>query len=64
MILIDGIIFSLQKQGGISVYFKTLIEYISKTRENAALIFDDSFDNRIGIDEESISIYCQNSRFF
>ncbi len=64
MILIDGIIFSLQKQGGISVYFKTLIEYLSKTQENAALIFDDSFNHRIGIDEESMSIYRQTSRFF
>ena len=32
MILIDGIIFSLQRQGGISVYFKALIEYASEIK--------------------------------
>jgi mannosyltransferase len=64
MILIDAIIFSLQKQGGISVYFKTLIEYLSKTQENASFIFGNSFNNKIEINEDSMSIYRQTSRIF
>jgi mannosyltransferase len=33
MIIIDGIIFSLQKSGGISVYFDELLRYLSRQPE-------------------------------
>ncbi|PBU72013.1 glycosyltransferase, partial [Escherichia coli] len=33
MIIIDGIIFSLQKAGGISVYFYELLKYIQKANK-------------------------------
>jgi len=38
MIYIDGIIFSLQKQGGISTYFKQLLSYISMIKGEAKLL--------------------------
>ncbi|MDE2429552.1 MAG: glycosyltransferase family 4 protein [Burkholderiales bacterium] len=42
MIVIDGIIFSLQAQGGISVYFKTLIDYLVASQERFSLMLDES----------------------
>jgi len=41
MVLIDGIVFSLQKQGGISVYFNHLIKFLEKQREYATIIIEE-----------------------
>ena len=41
MIVIDGIIFSLQKHGGISVYFKQLLAYLHRNREQAICLVDE-----------------------
>lgn len=62
MILIDGIIFSLQKHGGISVYFKSLIEYISKHQEKYTLLLDESLSQRFDVAGRVVSIYSQNFR--
>jgi mannosyltransferase len=40
MIAIDGIIFSLQRQGGISVYFHTLLDYLKSQRVQTILTLD------------------------
>lgn len=40
MIAIDGIIFSLQRQGGISVYFHTLLDYLKSQRVHTMLTLD------------------------
>jgi mannosyltransferase len=40
MIAIDGIIFSLQRQGGISVYFQKLLEYLKSQRVQAVLTLE------------------------
>ena len=62
MILLDGIIFSLQKNGGISVYFKSLAAYLSKVDVKATMILADSNDKIINFDEKLISIYRKESR--
>lgn len=64
MILIDGIIFSLQKQGGITVYFKSLIEYISRQQERTTLVLDKSTSKRVDVAEGLVSICRQDFRFF
>ena len=40
MLAIDGIVFSLQRYGGISVYFLELIKYLSKNEELFRLILE------------------------
>jgi mannosyltransferase len=40
MLIIDGIIFSLQRHGGISVYFQELLKYLSKNEEELTLILE------------------------
>lgn len=39
-IIIDGIIFSLQRHGGISVYFRQLINFLNISQEPAILLLD------------------------
>lgn len=41
MLIIDGIIFSLQKQGGISVYFNQLIKFLEKQQEYADFLIEE-----------------------
>jgi mannosyltransferase len=64
MIILDGIIFSLQKNGGISVYFKNLIKSISDNNLNATLLLNNKcvheFDNFTNLS----SICHLNSRAF
>lgn len=40
MIVIDGIVFSLQTHGGISVYFRKLLDYLESQRVHATLTLD------------------------
>jgi len=40
MIYIDGVVFSLQRAGGISVYFKTLLHYLRSNDVPATLLVD------------------------
>lgn len=64
MILIDGIIFALQKQGGVTVYFKSLIDYISKQKEKSTLVLNELIGQRMDVAEGSVSIHRENYRFF
>ena len=41
MLIIDGIVFSLQKQGGISVYFNNLIKFLEKQLEYVTLLIEE-----------------------
>lgn len=50
-ICIDGIVFSLQRAGGISVYFKTLIDYLLKIELPAKILLDEPLMQ--GVDENS-----------
>lgn len=52
-LLIDGIIFGLQKHGGISVYYLQLLRYISSLQEDAAILLN-------GQPEQDISFLCHN----
>lgn len=45
MIIIDGIIFTLQKSGGISVYFYELLQNIQKKNESISLILYENDNN-------------------
>lgn len=47
MIVIDGIIFSLQTHGGISVYFRTLLNYLESKRVHTTLTLDSPFKQEI-----------------
>jgi mannosyltransferase len=64
MIVIDGIIFALQKHGGISVYFRSLFDYLSKIEvENNLIVYD--LKNIIGVlDNKSTALSFQKSRIF
>ena len=52
-IYIDGIIFSLQLQGGISVYFKQLLSYLHLARVPARWLFDGSINQDLYISSSS-----------
>jgi mannosyltransferase len=64
MILLDGIIFSLQKQGGISVYFRTLIEFLSNNDEKTTLLLNDFQYQLTNIDRNSIILKYIESKIF
>lgn len=64
MVLIDGIIFSLQRQGGISVYFRALIEFLAKEREETSLVVDGFSKGLHEFDIEAEYIYHQKPRLF
>ena len=41
-ITIDGVVFSLQRAGGVSVYFRTLLEFLDSRHENAQILLEGS----------------------
>jgi len=50
MITIDGIVFSLQRHGGVSVYFHRLLRYLSENSEPATcLVEEPSLQNPVGV---------------
>ncbi len=49
-VIIDGIIFTLQKYGGISVYFKELLKYSSKISFAGSVLID-GFNSKTPIDD-------------
>ena len=57
MLIIDGIVFSLQRAGGISVYYKMLLEFLSKKKQVSALILGKNPLQEIaGVDENDFCI--------
>lgn len=63
MIAIDGIIFSLQQQGGISVYFNQLIGYLKLQRVPTMLTLETPLLQDVG-GSVDVSIIRQCSRYF
>ncbi len=61
-ILLDGIIFSLQQYGGISVYFMQLLQLISKTQGEAILLLDKNLKQKIPKLGNNIEIIQQSHR--
>lgn len=64
MLLIDGIIFSLQQHGGISVYFQTLLKYIVQNRIKATLLLENPIRQNIKFFDSTIEIASRQARIF
>lgn len=64
IINIDGIIFSLQQQGGISVYFHKLIEYLIRQQESAVITLENPIMQEVGGHDRDISIIHRTARIF
>ncbi len=62
-ILLDGIIFSLQKHGGISVYFKSLIKSIAKEGIQHTLMLSPEGLNSFGPRNHNSDVEVYRSRF-
>ncbi len=62
MLLIDGIVFSLQRAGGISVYFKTLIDFLAVNDLPAALLLYNNLLPQSGLAEVKLNQIRQNAR--
>jgi mannosyltransferase len=41
MLIIDGVVFSLQRQGGIGVYFQQLLSFLSRQQEATTILIED-----------------------
>jgi len=64
MIAIDGIIFSLQKQGGISVYFHKLLDYLKSQHVHTTLTLENPVRQEIsGYGAEVVSVMRRRARF-
>lgn len=64
MLIIDGIVFSLQKHGGISVYFHELIRYLNINHIHAGFLIEEpSYYNDMS-SGNSVSIYYRQHRRF
>jgi len=63
MIAIDGIIFSLQKQGGISVYFRKLLDYLKSQRVQTTLTLDGPVRQGVSGCGAEVSVMRRRARF-
>lgn len=63
-VTLDGIIFSLQRAGGISVYFRTLLTSLSKEKLDATLIIEEPHSQQLDVFHESISNLSRKARLF
>ena len=62
MIAIDGIVFSLQKQGGISVYFYRLLDYLKRQGEPVTLALEDPAKQEVDDSGGAISVTRRRAR--
>jgi mannosyltransferase len=62
MIAIDGIIFSLQRRGGISVYFHKLLDYLKSQRVQTTLMLDDPVKQNLNRCDAEIPILSRSAR--
>jgi len=62
MIIIDGIIFSLQRQGGVSVYFQSLITYLAEIGEPTMVVLEHSRKQELILDGKSVQSCYASSR--
>lgn len=63
MITIDGIVFSLQGHGGISVYFHTLLDYLKRQRVPATLTMEIPARQAVGGGGEAMSVIRRRARW-
>lgn len=63
MIAVDGIIFSLQRQGGISVYFRTLLDYLKLQSVPAMLTLDSPARQNVSGCDEAFPVVRRSARF-
>ena len=62
MLVIDGVIFSLQQHGGISVYFQHLLRYLSKNIEEFSLVIDEPSLKNFETSESHVSFVYRAAR--
>ncbi|WP_416545677.1 glycosyltransferase family 4 protein [Limnohabitans sp. DCL3] len=62
MITIDGIIFSLQSYGGISVYFRELLNYLEKSKISARLSIEEPVNQKFDFLLKNILVDYRSSR--
>lgn len=63
MILIDGIVFSLQRAGGISVYFRTLLDLLDRGQVAVSLALENPILQRFKEHNTNLSLLSRNARF-
>lgn len=63
-ITLDGIIFSLQQAGGVSVYFRTLLKSLSVEKFDATLIIEEPLSQQLDDYHEKISTISRKARRF
>lgn len=61
---IDGIIFSLQKQGGISVYFHELLEYLTREHGSVVLTLESPTSQEVNRYDRGVSVINRPARTF
>ncbi len=54
MLVIDGVIYSLQKYGGISVYFRSLLDFLSKNQDAVTLLLDEPLLQEVEVSAQNI----------
>jgi mannosyltransferase len=62
MIIVDGIIFSIQRHGGISVYFRKLLGYLNQHHARATLILEGLAREEVDGRDADISVVCHRAR--
>jgi len=61
-ILIDGVIFSLQRHGGISVYFHNLIRFLSSVNERPLILLEDPVLQNCISNEHQLTVHQRSAR--
>jgi mannosyltransferase len=62
MVIVDGIIFSLQRAGGISVYFRELIEALGRDKIETSVVLEESLKQKIS-GGANVSLIRREARF-
>lgn len=62
MILIDGIIFSLQRQGGISVYFRQLLQQMQRDGVPTTLLLDGTLQQAAPLGGDALVVIARSAR--
>jgi len=62
-VLLDGIIFSLQRYGGISVYFRELIRFLNESKISGKVIIEEPTMQSIDLAGGSLSLKVEHGRF-
>lgn len=62
MLIIDGVVFSLQRQGGIGAYFQHLLSYLSKHQEPATVLLEEPLLQDVEATDQHIILSRRSAR--